>query len=173
MSAGTLGACIYFIPVGWTVCSKPTYVSCNAWSTHDNIWAQVLFATQRYYLGWDWLTCYMRAYIWKYTWSDKYWLKHVVAEWAGKEEGFHGRVFLGFNSFELKSMLVCIAFQEGSLCRYCRGLHLSRSFLSSQCLGLSNFPFLQKEGIPIGKPCTQMQMMHLSAGWEDTVEGFL
>ena len=61
---------------------------------------------------------------------------------------------------------------EGSLCRYCRGLHLSRSFLSSRCLGLSNFPFLQKEGMPIGKPCTWTQMTHLSAGWEDMAEGF-
>jgi len=34
----------------------------------------------------------------------------LVAEWAGKEEEFHGRVFWDLSSFALKSTLVCIAF---------------------------------------------------------------
>jgi len=59
---------------------------------------------------------------------------------------------------------LCVGGQEDSSYRVYRGLHLHICFLISQCLGLSDFPFLQKEGIQIENPWTQMQIKQLLAG---------
>ena len=71
----------------------------------------------------------------------------------------------------VECMQLCVGVQEDSSCRYYRSLDLSSCFLSSWCLVLSDFPFLQKEGIQTGNPWTQTQMKHLSAGWDNMAEG--
>jgi len=75
----------------------------------------------------------------------------------------HTALCVGSMKETVECMWLCIGVQEDSLCRYYRGLHLSSYFLRSQCLGLSDFPFLQKEGIETGNPWTQTQMNHLLA----------
>jgi len=45
--------------------------------------------------------------------------------------------------------------------------HFHRSFCRSRCLV---FPFLQKEGTQMGKPCTQMQIKQLSTSPDDAAE---
>src|SRR5882724_11410520 len=61
-------------------------------------------------------------------------------------------------------MHLCIGVQEDSSYIVYRGLHLWSCFLRSWCLGLSDFPFLQKEGIQTGNPWTQIQIKQLSTG---------
>src|SRR5882724_2098633 len=54
-----------------------------------------------------------------------------------------------------------------SVCMELRRFYFNRSFHRSQCLVLSVFPFLQKEGTQTGKPCTWMQMKQLSTSSDD------
>src|SRR5882724_3341193 len=50
------------------------------------------------------------------------------------------------------------------------GFHFHSSFLRSQCLFLSGFPFLQKEGTQMGNLCTQTQIKQLLTGLDDVPE---
>src|SRR5882724_8799105 len=67
-------------------------------------------------------------------------------------------------------MCLCIGVQEDSSYRVSRGLHLWSCFLRSQCLGLSGFPFLQKEGVQMENPWTWMQIKQLLTGWDNVSE---
>ena len=67
-------------------------------------------------------------------------------------------------------MLLCVGVQEGFFVKGWQRFHLWSSFLRSQCLGLSGFPFLQKEGIQTGNLCMWMQIKQLSASLDDVHE---
>jgi len=60
--------------------------------------------------------------------------------------------------------------QEDSSYRVYRGLHLWNCFLRRQCLGLSDFLFLQKEGTQMGNLWTWMQIKQLLTSWGDASE---
>ena len=80
------------------------------------------------------------------------------------------RLLLGLPWFHSVCMHMCIGAQEDSSYRVYRGFHLWTCFLRIWCLYLSDFPFLQKEGIQTGNLWMQMQIKQLLTSLDNVSE---
>src|SRR5882724_13032401 len=65
---------------------------------------------------------------------------------------------------------LCIGVQEGLFIWGRQMFHFCNSFLRSQCFFFSVFPFLQKEGMQTGNPCTWTQIKQLLTSPDDAPE---